>query len=186
MKADLKVGNKQEFGDLSFNKNRLKAELLGLDVKECLFGLTVEEKLLKESLKAELIRLAHLEETSWRQKSKMLWLKEGGNNTKFFQKVANSHRRCNYMDNLEVEGMVYEADQHTRDQAVQFYDSLYQENEAWRPKFDGLPFDVIREEDREFLERKFEKDEILQVLHSSQGDKSPSSDGFTMGFFQKC
>ena len=90
------------------------------------------------------------------------------------------------MDNLEVEGIVYEADQHTRDQAVQFYDSLYQENEAWRPKFDGLPFDVIREEDREFLERKFEKDEILQVLHSSQGDKSPSSDGFTMGFFQKC
>ena len=43
------------------------------------------------------------------------------------------------MENLEVEGMVFEDDQDIRDQAVYFYDSLYQENEAWIPKLDGLP-----------------------------------------------
>jgi hypothetical protein len=108
LKGDLKAWNRREFGDVNFNKNRLMAELLALDIKEGDFGLTHEEKTLRESHKAELIRLAHLAEISWRQKSRVLWLKEGDNNTKFFHKMANSHRRCNYMENLEVDGVVYE------------------------------------------------------------------------------
>jgi hypothetical protein len=94
-------------------------ELLELDVKEGLYGLTIEDKLQREAHKAELIHIAHLAEISWRQKSKVLWLKEGDNNTKFFHKVANSHRRCNYMEKLEVEGTVFEEDQVIQDQVVQ-------------------------------------------------------------------
>ena len=60
------------FGDLSFNKNHLMAELLALDIKEGVQGLTHEEQILRESQKAELIRLAHLAEISWRQKSQVL------------------------------------------------------------------------------------------------------------------
>uniref|UniRef100_A0A2N9I472 Reverse transcriptase domain-containing protein n=1 Tax=Fagus sylvatica TaxID=28930 RepID=A0A2N9I472_FAGSY len=181
LKWDLKVWNREEFGDLSFNKSRLQAELLGLDVKEGSDGLTPEEKLQRETIKADLIRLAHLAETSWRQKSRVLWLKEGDNNTKFFHGMANSHRRNNYIEKLEEEGVVYDEDQVLRDHVVQFYQSLYDESEAWRPKVDGLELDSIRAGDREWLERKFDKEEILQVLHSIQGDKAPGPDGFTMG-----
>ncbi len=110
-------------------------------------------------------------------------MKEGDNDIKFFHKIANSLRRCHYMEKLEVEGMLFEEDQDIRDQAVRFYDSLFQEREVWRPKFDGLPIDPIRAKDRVLLERKFVKDEVLQALHSSNGDKAPSPDGFTMGFF---
>ena len=101
------------------------AELLALDIKEGVQGLTDEEQLSRESHKAELIRLAHLAEISWRQKSRVLWLKEGDNNTKFFHKMANYHRCCNYMENLEVEGVFYEEVQDIQDQAVQFYILLY-------------------------------------------------------------
>jgi exonuclease III len=186
LKGDLKVWNREVFGDLSYNKSRLQAELLDLDVKEGCYGLTSEEKVRRETIKAELIWLAHLAETSWRQKSRELWLKEGDNNTKFFHGMANSHRRSNHIENLEEEGVVFHEDQDIREHVVQFYQSLYQENEAWRPKVDGLPLDSIRAGDRAWLERKFDKEEILQVLHSSQGDKAPGPDGFTMGFFQKC
>ena len=186
LKWDLKAWNRREFGDLNFNKNRLMTELLALDIKEGVQGLTHEEQNSRESLKAELIRLAHLSKISWRQKSRVLWLKEGDNNTKFFHKMANSHRRRNYMENLEVDGIVYEEPQDIRDQALHFYELLYQENEGWRPKFDELPLDNIREVDRALLKRKFEKDEILHVLHEANGDKAPGPDGFTMAFFQHC
>jgi hypothetical protein len=161
LKWDLKLWNRKVFRDLSFNKNCLLAELLELDVKEGLFGLSIEDKLKSESHKAELVQIAHLAEISWRYKSRVLWLKEGDNNMKFFYKVANSHRRCHYTEKLEVEGMLLEEDQDIRDQAVQFYDSLFQEREVWRPKFDGLPIDPIRAKDRFLLERKFVKGEVL-------------------------
>ena len=72
LKWDLKRWNREEFGDLRFNKNRLMAELLELDVKEGLYGLTIEDKSLREAHKAELIRIAHLAEISWHQKSRVL------------------------------------------------------------------------------------------------------------------
>ena len=116
----------------------------------------------------------------------MLWLKEGDNNTKFFHKMANSHRRYHYLENLEVDGVVYEEIQDIRNQAIHFYELLYQKNEGWKPKFDKLPLDSIREVDQALLKRKFEKEKIFHVIQEANGDKAPGPDGFTMAFFQQC
>ena len=40
--------------------------------------------------------------------------------------------------------------------------------------------------DQILLERQFEKEEILDVLQSANGDKAPGPDSFTMAFFQQC
>jgi hypothetical protein len=68
----------------------------------------------------------------------------------------------------------------------QFYHSLYQESESWRPEADGLDFDSIDPIDRDLLEKPFDREEVVQVLQNLQGDKAPGPDGFTMAFFQKC
>ena len=65
--------------------------------------------------------LLSLEEISWRQKSRMLCIKEGDNNTKFFHKMANSHRRHNHLRTLEVDGVVFEEESEVIAQVVQFY-----------------------------------------------------------------
>ena len=49
-----------------------------------------------------------LEEVSWRQKSRELWLKEGEKNTQFFHRMANSHRRRNFIKKVRINGCWFE------------------------------------------------------------------------------
>ena len=69
---------------------------------------------------------------------------------------------------------------------MQFYQSLYQEHETWRPTVDRLEFDSITTDENALLERKFDRDEIIQMVTDLQGDKAQGPDSFTMAFFQKC
>ena len=46
-------------------------------------------------------------ETEIKEKSRMLCIKKGDHKTKFFHKIANSHRRHNHLSFLEVDGVIY-------------------------------------------------------------------------------
>ena len=62
---------------------------------------------------------------------------------------------------LEVDGVMYEDDLEMVGQVVQFYKNLYKETEEWRPFVEGLEFDQIEGIERDWLERRFEREEIL-------------------------
>lgn len=62
------------------------------------------EKLEKDRLCIEIEKTMLLEEISWRQKSRVLWLREGDNNTKLFLRMANSNRRS--IESLLVDGVL--------------------------------------------------------------------------------
>ena len=66
LKDDLKKWNKEEFGDLAFRKKCLLFELLGLDAREDLLGLSQEEQTRRIQIKGDIAHLASLEEISWR------------------------------------------------------------------------------------------------------------------------
>ena len=55
----------------------------------------------------------------------MLCIKEGDNNTKFFHKLANSHKTHNHLSILEADGVMYEEESEVAAQVVQFYKTLY-------------------------------------------------------------
>ena len=67
-----------------------------------------------------------------------------------------------------------------------FYRQLYLENEVHRPLFDEVVFSRIYEEDATWLDRPFDEEEVLGVVHDFNGDKALGSNGFTMTFFQSC
>ena len=74
---------------------------------------------------------------------RMLCIKEGDNNTKFFHKMANVRGRYNHLGILEVNGVLYEEESKEVSQIVQFYKKLYQETKVWRPMVEGLEFEQI-------------------------------------------
>ena len=82
------------------------SDLNALDAKEEVVALSEEEKLEKARLQTEFKKIFLLEEISWRQKSRMLYLKEGDSDTKFFDQMANLHRRNNAITNLKADGVL--------------------------------------------------------------------------------
>uniref|UniRef100_A0A2N9G0Y7 Uncharacterized protein n=1 Tax=Fagus sylvatica TaxID=28930 RepID=A0A2N9G0Y7_FAGSY len=77
LKEDLKQWNHLEFGNVGFRQAQLLGKLEVLNSKECSGGLSSSENHLCRIHFLDLENLAHLDETSWWQKSRVLWLKEG-------------------------------------------------------------------------------------------------------------
>ena len=64
-----------EFGYVGCKKTQLLEALKLLDVKEGEFGLFDAETCERAVVRSEVENLLSLEEISWRQKSRMLWIK---------------------------------------------------------------------------------------------------------------
>jgi hypothetical protein len=66
--------------------------------------LSPEERALRHLLKKKLLGLASLERTLARQRSRLLWLREGDTCTHFFHTHASHRRRKNFIEHLLVDG----------------------------------------------------------------------------------
>jgi hypothetical protein len=104
-----------------------------------------------------------------------LWLKEGDKNTKFFHRVANSHRKFNQVDSLMINGIISRNHAEIKEHLVHFYSNLYLENYRWRPRVEGLSFSSIDAEESSGLERAFEEKEVWDVIRDLNGDRAPGS-----------
>ena len=157
----------EEFSNISLRVQNLWKDFNVLEVIEEVCVLTAEERRENDRIHGELEKSTLLEEIYWRQKSRALFLKEGDRNTKFFDHIANSHRRCNTIDRLMVEGEL-STDQGIIEGCItHFYRKLYLENVVHRP----------------LLDRPFDEDEVFGVFRDFKGDKALGPDGFTMAFF---
>ena len=79
-------------------------DLSELETIEKSHDLTEEEKLDLERIRGELEKTSLLKEICWKQKFRVLCIREGDRNTKIFHHIANSHRRFNSIDRLMVDG----------------------------------------------------------------------------------
>ena len=146
--------------------------------------LNVGERLHKAKLFNEFAEISRNEEIAWRQRSRVQWLKQGDKNTKYFQLMATSHKRFNTIDKLEVEGVIISESEEIMNEVVSFYQKLYKESEQWRPHFNLQGSESISVEEKEWLQRQFEEDEVLETLKFCSSDKAPGLDGFPMSFYQ--
>ncbi|RVW72789.1 hypothetical protein CK203_049221 [Vitis vinifera] len=78
------------------------------DKEETVCSLSMEEKEARKEARELYKKWTLLEEASWRQNSREIWLKEGDRNTKFFHQMANAHRRRNQLNRIKYRWVKFE------------------------------------------------------------------------------
>ena len=129
-----------------------------------LINLTAEEKLEQVNLHIDIEKLTLLEEISWRQKSRLLHLREGDSNTRFFHRMANSNRKNNDIESFMVNGSLSSDMGMDAYCITQFFMNLYSKQQVDRQFPDVLEFPIKSNDNADWLERPFEEAEIYDII----------------------
>ena len=124
-----------------------------------------------------------MEEISWRQKSRELWLKDGDKNTGYFHKMANAHRRRNCLGKISINGKMIEKEADIKVGMIDAFKNLLSASSEWRPSLPDLSFNEIGIEVASKLEEVFSEEEIWTAISGLNGDKAPGPDGFPLAFW---
>nr|CAN71342.1 hypothetical protein VITISV_002439 [Vitis vinifera] len=186
LKYDLKKWNKETIGNVSVRKDATLEELNYWDSLERLGSLSEEDRSSQQIARDEFSHCAILEEISWRQKSRALWLKEGDNNTKFFYRMTNARRRRNFINSLTVRGVWLVKEEELKEGIGSYFKSLFEEPQVRRLDVESSFFKTLDSLDNEILEGHFSEEEVSKALSDLGGDKALGSDGFTLAFWKFC
>lgn len=183
LSSKIKKWNREEFGRIDESREALSKFVENLDLEGERRELSSEEMEDRNDALRRIWDLNRMEEISWRQKSRVNWLKEGDKNTRFFHRIASLRRRINFVGRIRKGNRILEIPQEVMEEVARFFETLYMDDFGARPKLEGLFFPSISLEDRSLLERAFEE-EVLRALEEYGGDKAPGPDGFNFSFIK--
>ncbi|RVW17754.1 Transposon TX1 uncharacterized 149 kDa protein [Vitis vinifera] len=184
LKKDLKRWNKEVFGNVSIRKSEVLFRIQLWDSKERVNPLSFEEAEARMRDLEEYKNCVLMEETSWRQKSRETWLKEGDKNTSFFHKMANARAKRKFLSKVKINGVTLIDEEDIKSRMCRAYRTLLLENADWRLRNGDLQFHVLGTERSRSLEVPFSEEEVFEALCNLFDDKTPCPDDFTMTFWQ--
>jgi len=147
--------------------------------------LTPDEFWLKGKLKKHSLLLSSLKRTMARMRSRILWLKDGDANTKFFHLHAKHRKRKNFIATL-VDGDDILTSHRDKAAAVDgFFSNLI--GSCWdREQAVDLEALGLSQHDLAALEAPCSEREIWETIKLLPSDKAPGPDGFTGCFYKSC
>eukprot|EP00253_Pinus_taeda_P010319 PITA_10319 len=190
-KQHIKDWNKNVFGNIFQEKIILENKLEQLH-KQGIGGNLSAEALEQERLLSQQwhSRCAQ-EETLWKQKSRIQWLKEGEMNTKFFHRTALDRRSNNRILELKSEtGEMLKNHNEISARLTDHFKLIAQEphinkENVIKDLTEAIPRIIIADQNWALC-RKITMEEIEEAIRSMPNDKAPGSDGFTINFYKAC
>ena len=132
----------------------------------------------------ELGRMWSLEETYWKQRSRVSWLKEGDRNSGYFHAATLQRKCCNKITKIDRGNDSWaETESEVQSLFLDFFSQLFHasDNLEWGDVFHFTTpcIDTIQNDS---LDRPFSVDEVMAAAKQMGALKSPGPDGFP-GFF---
>lgn len=116
-------------------------------------------------------------ENTWRQKSRMSWMKLGDRNTRLFQIIANNRYHINMIGVVKSEGRMVKEPSQIKNAAVLYFPNVFKEERASRSTLgDAFPRTLSTDLSQE-LERMFGKEEMIAAIKDCSSLKAPGADG---------
>eukprot|EP00253_Pinus_taeda_P029331 PITA_29331 len=189
LKGKIKRWNKEEFGNILEDKQKLEEEMVDIQQKIILEGRT-EESIYKEGvILGRLEERRKQEEILWRQKSRIKWLREGERNTKFFHQAMIKHMQGNRILSIKNKNGDRVVEQNEIEQTLlDHHKEILAEPQVDRTRAiqeicSAIP-SLVTEDQNKALMRAVTLEELEEVVKAMKKGTAPGTDGFTVDFYQ--
>lgn len=136
-----------EYGGSNERIARLKEEIEKLDVRGELNLLNYEEVRIRKEKFTTLWKLLKAKDSLVVQRSRVIWLKEGDANTKYFHNCVKARVSGNSVKAIKVNGEWVRSPVDVRREVVEYFKCQVKVEPRARPSLDGVPFDQVSEEE---------------------------------------
>lgn len=144
------------FRDIGCRKKGCLDYILRCDGLEGEVGLDFSDIKACWEAQRDLERILEMEEIMWHKKSRIQWLKEGDQNTKFFHKMASIRRSINHIHSLRIGDEMEENVEVIKAYTEEYFMKQFREDRPLRPKVDGLSLSRLGEDQVVWLEIPFD------------------------------
>eukprot|EP00253_Pinus_taeda_P017343 PITA_17343 len=189
LKVQIKRWNKEVFGNILEDKQKLEREMEDIQQKIILEGRTEESVNLEGSILGRLEERRKQEEILWRQKSRIKWLKEGERNTKFFHQAMIKHRQGNRILSIKNKNGERVVEQNEIEQVLMDHhkeiltEPPVDRTRAIQEICSAIPR-LVSEDQNKALMRAVTIEELEEVVQAMKKGTAPGPDGFSVDFFQ--
>lgn len=185
LKGNLKRWNSEIFGDVNTKKKETVDRINALELKAEVSPLLEEELAERKLLSVEFWRVSKLQESLLSQKSRIRWLREGDENSRFFHGMVKWRHRANSINGLLLNGEWVDEPAAVKEGVKLFFERKFKEVESEDPNLDGISFNQLSDGDNNWLVEDFDMAEIKTAVWECEGNKSPGPDGYNFSFLKK-
>ena len=138
-------------------------------------------------LRKEINELLEEEEIRWHQRSRVQWYQKGDRNTLYFHHKASQRRKKNEIRGLwDKDGKWCEDVGGIASIATEYFKELFSTSSPSRiEEVANLVPRSVTPKMNEQLTKEFQREEIIQAIHSMHPKKAPSPDRMSAIFYQK-